>query len=260
MDRERVVRCEGIVLHLQDLGECDRIVRFLTPEGRLDAVAKGVRRVTSRKAGHLELFTRVRVMLARGHNLDIITQAEALESHAVLGTDLSRFAYACYVGELAMAFAQDGDEAGALYDLTVETLACLATGGDLPLWTRSYEVRLLDIVGYRPELYHCPLCEREIRPVENAWSPAAGGVICQDCAMQEVSARAVSVNTQKVLRYLQSRPAQEVTRLKLGAGTRSEVEALLLDYLEYVLERELRSAGFVRRLRHELRLTPPDAS
>jgi recombinational DNA repair protein (RecF pathway) len=89
--RERNYRAEAVVLRRRDLGEADRLLTVYSREhGKLQQVAKGARRPSSRKAGHLELFTRVQIQAARGRELDVITQAEALDLFSELRSDLTR--------------------------------------------------------------------------------------------------------------------------------------------------------------------------
>lgn len=252
MRQERLYRVEGIVLREVDYAEADRVLTLLTPGGKLIALARGIRRPTSRKAGQLGLFYRVQLMLARGHNLDIITQAQSLEDFEELRGDLMRFSYACYVAELAERFSQEGEENPALYGLMTQALRWLAQERDPRLWARYVELRLLDCCGYRPELFHCVACHEELRPEINFLHMAQGGMLCGRCGQVQALAKAVSVNAQKVLRYLQTRSPEEVRALSLAESTQSEVESLLQMYLEYTLERELKSAAFLRRLRREL--------
>jgi len=236
-----------------DYAEADRILTLLTPGGKLRAVAPGVRRPTSRKAGHLGLFQRARLMLARGRNLDIITQAESLEEFEGLGDDLLRFTYACYVGELLDRFAQEQEENPPLYRLALSTLRGLAEGQELPIWVRYFELRLLSCAGYMPELFTCVECHRAIRPQVNYFSLELGGLLCNPCGRDQPRATAISINAQKVVRYLSRCGPREVRALRVGDATQGEIEALLHAYLEHILERELRSVAFLQRLRRELR-------
>ncbi|MBI4630353.1 MAG: DNA repair protein RecO [Chloroflexi bacterium] len=90
--RERTFRTEAIVLRRKDFGEADRILTLFTPElGKIRAVAKGIRKPASRKAGHLELYTRSRLLVAKGRDMDIVTQAETVESYRPLREDLLRY-------------------------------------------------------------------------------------------------------------------------------------------------------------------------
>lgn len=252
MPQERLYRTEGIVLREMDYAEADRVLTLLTPGGKLVALARGIRRPTSRKAGQLGLFYRTQLMLARGHNLDTITQAQCLEALEELRGDLLRFSYACYVAELAERFSQEGEENPALYGLVMQTFRWLAQERDLRLWTRYFELRLLDCCGYRPELFRCVACHEELRPEINFLYVVQGGLLCGRCGQAQAQAKAVSLNAQKVLRYLQTRAPEEVRALSLTEGTQGELESLLQAYLEYTLERELKSVAFLRRLRREL--------
>jgi len=251
--QERLYRTEGIVLRETDYAEVDRILTPLTPGGKLVALARGIRRPTSRKAGQLGLFYRAQIMLARGHNLDTITQAQSLEEFEGLRNDLLRFTYACYVAELAERFSQEGEDNQPLYELVTHTLRRLTQEQDPRLWVRYFELHSLNCCGYRPELFTCVACHEEIRPETNFFYIAQGGLLCSRCGQSQAQAKAISINAQKVLRYLQTHSPAEVCALSLAESTHNEVEALLQAYLEYTLERELKSAVFLQRLRRELR-------
>jgi DNA repair protein RecO (recombination protein O) len=241
------------------MGEADRLLTLYTPErGKLRAIAKGVRKPTSRKAGHLELFTHSTLYVARGKTLDIVTQAEALHPFRALREDLERITYAHYVVELLDRFASEGEENRSLFDLLVVTLQRLCETDDPMLTSRFYELRLLALEGYQPQLFRCLECGDEIRPVVNYLDPERGGVLCPRCGeglftrpgiVRQV--RPLSVNALKVLRYMQTRSYQACSRLRLRPDTHRDVETIMLHYITYILERNLQSVQFLRRLRQE---------
>ena len=244
--RVRLYQVEALVLHQQDYAEADRILTLLTPQGKLRAVAKGIRRPTSHRVGHLDLFMRVGLQLAKGRNLDIITQAECLESFEGLGGDVLRFTYVCYVCELLDYMTQE-EEQHAIYDLAIGTLRRLNTEADLALWVRYFELTLLRYAGYQPELYHCVRCGNDITAVVNYLSLDQGGLLCPNCVIPQ--ARQVSIHAQKLMRFLQRCPARDVGRLSVEQATRIEAEELMLDYIQHVLEREIKSAVMLQRVR-----------
>ncbi|MHB1296127.1 MAG: DNA repair protein RecO [Anaerolineae bacterium] len=254
MPQERLYRTEGLVLREMNYAEADRILTLITPDGKLSVLAKGIRRPTSRKAGHLGLFDRARILVAKGRNLDIVTQAESLEQFEGLHKDLLRFTYACYAGELTDRLAEEEEGSRELYELLLETLRRFDTASDLALWARYFEMRLLSYSGYQPNLFRCVSCGREIVPETNYLSAEVGGLLCSRCGPGVARAIALSINAQKVLRYLQTHGAEEVATLRLNPATHAEVEAALLAYLEYILERELKSASFLQRLRRDMRI------
>ena len=250
--RERVYRSEAVVLRRLDLGEADRLLTIYTPDrGKLRVVAKGVRRPRSRKAGHLEPLTRVRLMLARGRELDIITQAESLELYPSLRDDLIRLGQASYAVELLDRFTVEDGESLRLYDLLVSTLDRLAAGNEPAIALRYYELRMLDLVGYRPELFKCLRCSDEIRPQDQFFSVALGGVLCPGCGRSEKDTYPISLAALKVLRYYQRSSYSVVVAAKIRSAVHSELNLIMESYLTYLLERRLNSPAFLRRV-HEL--------
>jgi DNA repair protein RecO (recombination protein O) len=255
--RERLYRTEAVVLRRQDIGEADRLLTLYTPTmGKLHAIAKGVRKLASRKAGHLELFVHSMLLVARGQSLDIVTQAETLHPFRALRDDLERITYAHYAVELLDRFTSEGQENRAVFDLLVDMLQRLCETSDLLLTSRFYELRLLALEGYQPQLFRCVSCGDLLQPVTNYFHPDLGGVLCPRCGegllptMARV-VRPVSVTTLKVLRYLQTRDYETCSRLRLRPETHRDLEAVMLNYITYILERNLKSIEFLNRLRAE---------
>ncbi|MEN6479948.1 MAG: DNA repair protein RecO [Anaerolineales bacterium] len=258
MAQPRLYRVEAIVLHQQDYGEADRILTLLTAGGKVTAIARGIRRSTSHQAGQLGLYARANLQLARGRNMETVTQAEGLDPHEELHRDLLRFTYASYLVELCDRFAQPEEDTRELYGLLANGLHWMSTEPHLWLWARYFELQLLALVGYRPELYRCVRCGRTIEPVDNCFSPSEGGIVCAQCGPGEPPAVSVSLSAQKVLRYLAGHDASQIAQLRLRPATARELEALLWRYLEYTLERELPTTQFLRRMRRELGLSGMD--
>lgn len=257
--RQRLYRTEAVILRHQDLGEADRLLTLYTPaRGKLRVIAKGARKPSSRKAGHIELFMHSSLLVATGRNLDIVTQAEAIQPYRALREDLDRITYAHYVVELLDRFASEGQENQVLFELLTETLDHLCDARDLALTVRFYELRLLALEGYQPQLFRCLDCGDTIQQVTNYFDPEQGGILCPRCGEGLIGrrgvparARPVSVNALKVLRYLQTHDYKECSRLRLQSETHRDIEAIMHHYITYILERGLRSVDFIRRLRQE---------
>jgi DNA repair protein RecO (recombination protein O) len=247
---ERQYRTEAIVLKRSDFGEADRILTLYTPErGKVRVVAKGVRRITSRKAGHVELFVRSRLMLHKGRDLDIVAQAESVETFRALREDLRRAACAYFAAELLDGFTSEGEEQAGIYDLVVETLRRLSGDRDLWVATHYFEMRLLGLVGFRPELFFCVSCRTPLKAEGNSLDPSLGGMVCAKCSGDEPNLLAASAQSFEVMRFLQTRPYAACAALPLTHRVRREVENLLEAYDAYLLERRLKSASFLRDLR-----------
>ena len=244
--REHLYKSEAIVIKRIDLGEADKILTIFTPNfGKLRVVAKGVRKVTSRLAGHVELFTRNQMLLARARNLDIVTQSETVDAFRPLHEDLSRIAHASYVSEMLDAFTPDALENYPVYKLSAETLALISEDAHPDRVLRWFEMQLLGYLGYAPELGQCVQCGGELQAVTNGWSPSQGGVICASCR-RVGTGRDLSVNALKLMRLMQRNHYSATARVRLDTDLGNELSGVMQSYITYILERELRSAHFVR--------------
>jgi DNA repair protein RecO (recombination protein O) len=252
LDRNRLYRTEAIVLRRSDFGEADRLLVLYTPDfGKLRVLAKGVRKLTSRKSGHLELLTRSRLLMAKGRNLDIVSQAETIDAFRPLREDLHRTSYACYVAELLDRFTEEGVESRPLYDLLLAALGWLGESEDLALTARFYELRLLALAGYQPQLFYCVSCRRSVEPVSNYFAPGDGGVLCPRCGQERRGVEPVSLNALKVLRFLQTRDYNTCRALRISPALHRELETIMQRYIVYHLERRLKSVEFLDTLRRE---------
>lgn len=254
-DRSRQYRTHGLILRRRDYRDADRILTVFTPNyGKLELIAKGVRKTTSRKAGHLELFAHCSLLVAQARTWDIITEAVTVESFSGLRMDLDKIARAGYLCELVDCFTESEDENQLLWDLLLVTLSELdvAPTDDgfftLALLQHWFELHLLTLTGFQPQLFHCLACDEELTPVTNYINLIAGGVICPECAQSQPDMEPISPDVLKVLRFLQSRPWPAVAQVKVREHVMRQVGNLIYRYLLTVLERQLRSVDFMRRL------------
>lgn len=243
--RERVYRTEGLILRRSDFGEADRLVVLATPAGKRRVVAKGVRKTTSKLAGHVELFARASLLLAVGRNLDIITQSHVVEGHPALRRDLRRLSCAYYAAELYDRFTEEGDESRPLYELIAESFAALDRSANPDLVLRAYELRLLHLTGYRPHLSRCAVCQELLTEEADRFSPTLGGVVCPRDRGADRAALAMGGPAFRLLRFLQREPLASIEALSLSPEVRGEAERLLRAYLRHLLERDLKSVAFL---------------
>ena len=260
MARERTFRSEAIVLRRTDFGEADRLLTLYSRDfGKMKAIAKGARKPQSRKTGHVELFMRSNFLFASGRDLAILTQAEMVEPYTALRDDLIRTTYAAYVVELLDRFTVEEDKHVGIYQLLADALGRLTTHEDVLLVARYYELRLLGLAGFRPQLFHCVACGKPIEEQDQFFSAELGGVLCPDCQAKDRRAMAITAVSLKVLRYLQTRPWNTVHALRLKRNVHTELENVMQFYITYVLERNLKSVEFLHRLRQESTFLLPPA-
>jgi len=249
--RQRSYRTAALILRRRNLGEADRLLTLLTRDhGKVDAVAKGARKPTSRKTGHVELYTRADVLIAKGRDLDVLVQADLQEPYLPLREDLTRGAYANYVVELLDRFTYGGDvEQGELFDLLDATFARLSQTEDLRRVVRYYEVHLLDAVGFRPELSECVITREPLEPVDQYFSYSEGGAVSPGSQHLAGGVVMLPLSALKILRHFQRSPYDYVASLAIPDAVHAELERIMLGYLQYLLEKRLQSAAFIEQLR-----------
>jgi DNA repair protein RecO (recombination protein O) len=238
-------RDEAIVLRTHKLGEADRIITLLTRQhGRVRAVARGVRKTTSRWGSRLEPFTHVDLQLAEGRSLDTVTQAETLTPFSgSLGLDYDRYTSGTVMLETAERLvSEEKQPAVQQFLLLVGGLRAMSAGEHAPGQVLdSYLLRSLSVAGYAPSFEHCTRCGEE---GPHRWfSPAAGGVLCSRCRIP--GAAHPSAGTVAVLGALLAGDwpavhAAEPRHLKEASG-------VVAAYLAWHLERGLRSLAYVER-------------
>lgn len=216
-------------------------------------IAKGARKTTSRKAGHLELFNHVNLLVAQARTWDIITESVTVEGFLQLRNDLDAISRAAYICELVDAFTAEDDENEAVWELLLLCLRNLDGGpggeAEADLLLRWFELQLLILMGFQPELFACLECGEGLQPVENFLNLNAGGVFCPQCGRTMQGAEPVNVSTLKILRHIARNQWEALRGLQLTYTSAMAVESVLQRYLATVLERRLKSTDFIHRLR-----------
>jgi len=253
MSGERSVRTPAIILRRRDRGEADRVLTILTPgSGKFDVVAYGARKPASRKTGHVELFMLVDMLLNRRRDPGTVKQAEMIEPFLPIRDDMLLGAYASYAAELLDRFVEreDEDTAPQVFGLLRDTLARLCEQDDKRLVLRYYEMQLLNVVGFRPELNYCTATGEAVRPEHQFFSFEGGGVVSYDAGEHNPNLPSLPFHALKLMRHLQrSRDYKHVGSLSIKEALHDQVEALMLGYITYTLEQQLQSVEFIRRLR-----------
>ena len=251
MTTPRTYRAEAITLKSRAFGERDRLLVLYTAQnGKMSALAKGARRTTSKLAAHVDLFSHGRLFLAHGRTFDLVTQGETIERFPLLRTDLGRLSLAFYAGELLDRFTEEHLANPGLFSSVIAVMRRLADPAIDPLIAvRVFELELLGLSGYRPQLHRCVICETLIQPDANNFSAAEGGVLCPTCAASRRDSQAISVEALRLLRNLQTRPEEILGRVRESAETMAQAEGVLIGYIQYLLDLRLRSVGFIEVIR-----------
>jgi DNA repair protein RecO (recombination protein O) len=238
-------RDQGVVLRTYRLGEADRIVVIATrTSGKVRAVAKGVRKTKSRFGGRLEPVSHVALQLYEGRELDIVTQAEAIDHFRTIREDLERLTKATTLLEAVDQVAQEGEPNARLYTMLVGALRSLAAH-DSALLVPAFFWKLLALEGAQPILDECASCGASAAGdgVELvAFDLADGGTLCRNCRR----GMPISPDALWLIRRILGGDLAAVLRDDAGPVAH-DVGALATRALEFHLERRLRSPGVLDR-------------
>ncbi len=242
---------DAIVLSRFDLGEADRVLTLITPEhGKLKAIAKGIRRPTSRLGGSLEPFAELNIALARGRTFDIVTEVRVGHAWLQLRDSLESAATAWYLAEMADRSLEERHEARALYALLRRAYELLDAGMAPGRVARWYEMHLADELGQRPEVDRCVECDRTLEVTETfRWVPPLGGVVCGRCPGPPSERTALSLDALKLLKAYQRLDIEAIAALRIPDAVEGEVEAAMRDFMRIALERDPRSLAFLDEVR-----------
>jgi DNA repair protein RecO (recombination protein O) len=248
-------RDDGVVLRTQKLGEADRIITLLTRQnGRVRAVAKGVRRTKSRFGGRLEPFTHVDLLVHQGRSLDVITQAEVIRPYgAPLAGDYPRYTAGTAMLETAEQFTPMEKEPalrqfllliGGLRALGETEASAGSTAREPRLVLDAYLLRSLAVAGYAPALEECARCGTpgSGTPLV-AFAVAAGGMVCASCRPPG----AASPGPQTVALMLALLRGDWDSAMRSERRHRVECSGLVAAYLQWHLEHSIRSLRHVER-------------
>jgi len=241
----------AIVLRARPYGESDKIVSFLTESfGKLTGIAKGALRSQRRFANSLEPFSLVRLHFQESaySNLTFISGADLLFSLRRLASSLEGISYASYLVEITDGLISERDENLSVFQHLREGLRYLEENGSSLRFLIQYELKLLQLVGYRPALDDCKRCGQVRHAVHlGQWhfSPADGGVLCNPCSRLRREVLPLGQLAADTLSSLQADSTDLGTRVFLPSAVIREMRTVLVRFIQYQMDCEIKSASFL---------------
>jgi DNA repair protein RecO (recombination protein O) len=235
-----VYHADALVIRSREFGESDRVLTLFSRElGKLQAVAKGVRKPKSRQRAGVQLFTYGDFLIHRGKTLDTVSQCSPRESFPYLWNDLDRSFAATGISELLDISTLTAQPNPELFTLTL-TCLFLMEQFDPALVLSTYALRLMMLLGYRPRLGECAECGVNISAERLFFSSAAGGTLCSQCR-SIYSGRWVRAGSIAFMHQLIRADITKLDRLRWNTWMQQEILETLRLYLEYKFERPLKA-------------------
>jgi DNA repair protein RecO (recombination protein O) len=244
-----VYHTKAIVLKNRNLGEADRILLLLSEDsGKIEAVVKGARRQHSRFIGNTLPFNYLDLMLFTGKNLDQVSQAELIHPFTTLREDLVKMAYASFWVELTDGFIPESEGHGEVFRFLLAAFITLERSVNPDLLNLAFEARLLNYLGYQPQLDSCTQCESSGEIV--FFSPANGGVVCRRCAPVQRDLIPVTRKEIELLSGFGTTDIRQLECLDFTPANLQTIRRILRDFIEFRLDRPLKSQIFLDQVCH----------
>lgn len=240
----KYIHTQGVVLRYTNINESDRMLTVFSPEyGKLRVLAKGCRKPKSGFLAMCQPFCYGTLHLKQYREIYIMTQAEMANAFFNLRNDIERLSYASYVLDLTNEVVYEGEGNERLFTLVLKALSFLSFSDTNPLdIVLIFELKLLDIAGYRPLLGRCIVCSAEPDKITR-FNIALGGVICSECANQRDS-HDISPSTVQTMEQILNTDVFQSQKIKLEPGIREELNKILLLYVSNKLEKTFNTRCF----------------
>ncbi len=237
---------EAILLAVRNWGEADKMAIFLAKEkGKRTAIAYGCRRPHSRLAGGIQPFNHVELNVMSGRRVDTIRDCQILTPFQALREDLERMAYAAFVAEIIAEFCPEEHPETAIYELCLASFTALERRNPR-LMALATACKLSSLAGYRPECESCTVCGQKRGGADGFFSFAHGGFCCRQCHQEEDLSLDAGMIT--FIKNMLAFDWQNPQPFKVSGASLMKTEKLFLTYLQYILEKPIKSLDFIGQL------------
>ena len=246
-----IQKSEAVVIRKQDLRETSLIITFYTKDfGKIKGIVRGVRGPHAQYGGgSLEIFAYDEIVFYERKKSDIFTvsQCDLIEFFNPIRQSLERLAYATYIIELLDSVTGLSDKNTEVFDLLLNSVKLLSGEASAKRVARIFEIKLLGLLGLMPTLVFCAYCGGKT-DASAKFSIAQGGLICTACADKDRNAVPILAGTVKFIEHIRGLPFEKVERIKVANAVGKELESILRKFLDYHIERRLKSLEFLKEI------------
>jgi len=229
-----------IILNRLPFGEDDsKIIAYSPTKGKIELIARGTKKIKSKLAGHLEPITLTDLMVVPGKQYDYVGNAVSRISYANIKSDLDKLTVAGQVIGIFNKIIKSGQSERDIYELLNDFLTLLNLGNvnkaDYNLLASFFIIKLLSELGYKPELFYCVICKMKIKPSNNKFDLAKGGVICRDCSIKAAGQYRLTIPDDgiKLLRLASRCDLLKLANIKINEKLKKDVMSIISFFLRY---------------------------
>ena len=239
-------KTDAVVLHRTDFGESDLLVTLYTSDlGKVKGIAKGAKRSKRRFVNNLQPFSYIRILFAEGRGgLIRLDEADMIQPFFRISEDISKVLYGSYFLEMVKEMTGEKEANPPLFALVVAFLNLLNNSPPREEYPRVFELRLLDLLGYRLRVGECSICNQQLSSSdgEGAWfSFRHGGAVCRDCSNSAQGAVAISHETLETMEHVIQMDLTEIEGIRFSAQVLAEGRDILPRFVQHQLGKGLKS-------------------
>jgi len=231
---EETYNIQAIVLKRQDFRENDsKIIIYSLEKGKLELVARGAKKISSKLSGHIEPIGLVRIMAVRGKQYDYVGGAVSKDSFQKIKNDLDKIKSSGEVINIFLKLIKEEEKNLDIYNL-IKSFFEIFNRKDFEknnFLTSIFLLKLLSYIGYSPELFNCVICKKKIQPNGNKFSISRGGVVCKNC--QAKDSLTISDNSIKIMRFIINNNLEKIIKIKTTKQQISEIRNIVNSFVDF---------------------------
>lgn len=231
------IKTKGIIIAENNMGDFDKMVTLLTPNGKIGCSAKGSRRPKSQLMAGTQFLCFGEYMLFKGTNTYTLNSCETIEVFYKIRTDLDKLEYASHITKIIQDVTDENQNTYKILQLYLNTLYVISeTDMDLEFVLSIFKLRLMCLLGFTPRIQKCTECGKEENL--NYFSLKDNGLKCSTCSKQDTGAIQISETTKKAIQYIVIAPPKKLYSFQISEENKKQLSMISKLYTDLKLEKE----------------------
>lgn len=233
------IKVKGIVIAESNMGDFDKMLTILTPNGKIGCSARGARRPKSQLMAGSQFLCFGEYLLFKGNGTYTLNSCQTIEVFYDIRTDLDKLEYASNITKMIQDVTYENQNTYKILQLFLNTLYVIAnTDMDLKFVSSIFKMRLMNLLGFKPRLDKCCECGNDDSSNINYFSFKDNGLKCENCSKDDMGAITISESTKTALKYINSAPAQKLYSFNMSDENKKQLEIIAKIYTNQKLEKE----------------------
>ena len=232
------------------VNENDFFVSIFSPSlGKIDAIAKGARKIESHFTGHLELLNTCVFQLYNKNDRYLITQCQSTGTHKSLKNSLEKTGASLLVLEIFLKSSLSEEHGQELFNLLQDCFTCMETGHSTFFCVEIFKIKLLKRLGVLPDTTHCGICNKRWAEKDTIYLETQGKIICEKCLGKRHTATVIPFNIIKFINYICVKDFKEILKVRITDKENAAAKNISDTFLEIYLQTEIKSERVIASMK-----------